>query len=116
MFDVMYAGFLVLLVTTVMTVAIVGITALIVGIARESGWASCLCASIGFAGIALLTIGVPLWGQFLPGTTTGTVLGLLGWTNLMFVFGTMMLFHHEIGKWVEKRMRRNAMRRHPSYK
>lgn len=116
MFDVIYAGFLVLLVATVMTVAVVGITTLLVGIARESGWASCLCAAIGLVGVAFLTIGVTLWGQFIPTSTISFALGFIGWTILMFVFGMMMLSNHEIGKWVEKRMRNNAMRRHPSYK
>jgi hypothetical protein len=110
MFDVLYAGFLVLLVATVMTVAVVGITTLLVGIARESGWASCLCAAIGLVGVAFLTIGVTLWGQFIPTSTISFALGFIGWTILM------LLSNHEIGKWVEKRMRNNAMRRHPSYK
>jgi len=103
-------------IASVVVIAVGSICYLTAYIKGESGWVWCLCTVIGFGGIAFLTLGVPLWGPFIPGTTTGTVLGLFGWTNLMFVFGTMTLFHHEIGQWAKKRMRNKAMRRHPSYK
>lgn len=116
MFDFLFTGFFALLVATTIMVAIGGFVFLIVTIARESGWVSCLCASMGYVGIAFLTLGVPFWGPSIPTSTIGIVMGLFGWTNLMFVFGSMALFHHEIGQWAKKRMRNNAMRRHPSYR
>jgi len=76
-------------IASVVVIAVGSICYLTAYIKEESGWVSCLCTVIGFGGIAFLTLGVPLWGPFIPGTTTGTVLGFFGWTNLMFVFGTM---------------------------
>jgi len=139
MFETLFTGFFALLVATTILLVIGGFVFLIVGIARESGRVSCLFASIGLGGISFLILGVPFWGSSIPTSTIGIVMGLFGWTNLMFVFGMMFLFHHEIGKWFKarefKKARKNktlevvyegdritfrsskkARRNHPSYR
>lgn len=110
MFETLFTGFLALLVATTILVVIGGFVFLIVGIARESGRVSCLFASIGLGGISFLILGVPFWGPFIPSTTTGTVLGLMGWISLIFVFVMMFSFHHEIGKWFKAREFKRAVK------